>query len=328
MSDETLSAQVWKLLLRFRKNVWFRVTYLVLMGIIVSFLLVFTAGGLGCLVILAAPLLVFLVPYYFGERSLKRFALNALPVILIAILLGGALQTSALYSQRIPIQSAPGPFMSPTMALSNGTVIPLQSDSPRAFTFRVKLTSTVNATPDMFAVSLNLTTVTGLNDYPMSSSPMVNITVPGSFNNTRLGTWFETSVNLSTSIYAYGFSVWDRRANWTFTNVDIGPLTAPVASYYGLFAYFTSFSMILPFAFYYIILFMWWYTVRQRATRTRMLGAEPQIPKEKSKPKAELIEPTKSEKASKAAAFTCTNCGADVDESAEKCPNCGAVFEG
>ncbi|TLZ78996.1 MAG: zinc ribbon domain-containing protein [Methanobacteriota archaeon] len=34
-----------------------------------------------------------------------------------------------------------------------------------------------------------------------------------------------------------------------------------------------------------------------------------------------------SEKASKAAAFTCTNCGADVDESAEKCPKCGAVFE-
>ncbi|TLZ89354.1 MAG: zinc ribbon domain-containing protein [Methanobacteriota archaeon] len=327
MSPETFSVQLWNLLLRFRKTVWFRVTYLVLLGIIVSFLLVFTAGGLGCLVIIVAPLAVFLVPYYLGERSLKRFALNALPVILIAILLGGALQTSALYSQRIPIESAPGPFMSPTMALSNGTVIPVQSDSPRAFTFRVKLTSTVNATPDMFAVALNLTTVTGLNDYPMSAHPMINITVPGSFNNTRLGTWFETSVNLSTSIYAYGFSVWDKDSNWTFTNVDIGPLTAPVTSYYGLFSYFTIFSMILPFLFYFIILFMWWYTVRQRATRTRMLGAEPQIPKEKPKPKVESVEPTKSEKASKAAAFTCTNCGADVDESAEKCPKCGAVFE-
>src|SRR5260370_41433463 len=122
----------------------------------------------------------------------------------------------------------------------------------------------------------------------MSSYTMTNSPMQGSFNNPRLGTWFETSVNLSTSIYAYGFSVWDRDRNWTFTNVDIGPLTAPVASYYGLFAYFTSFSMILPFAFYFIILFMWWYTVRQRATRTRMLGTEPQIPKEK--PKAESAE--------------------------------------
>lgn len=328
MSDETLSVRVWNLLLRFRKTVLFRVTYLVLMGIIVSFLLVFAAGGLSCLVIVAAPVLVFIVPYYLGERSLKRFAFNALPVILIAILIGGALQTSALYSQRIAIESAPGPFMSPTMALSNGTVIPYASDSPREFTFRVKLTSTGNATPDMFAVSLNLTTVTGLNDYPMSAYPMAkNITAPGSFNNTRLGTWFEMSVNLSTSIYAYGFSVWDRDTNWTFTNVDIGPITAPVASYYGLFVYFTVFSMILPFLFYYIILFMWWYTVRQRAARTRMLGTAPEIPKEKPKPKVETAGPTKSEKASKAAAFTCTNCGADVDESAEKCPNCGAVFE-
>ena len=75
-----------------------------------------------------------------------------------------------------------------------------------------------------------VTTVTGLNDYPMSAHPMINITVPGSFNNTRLGTWFETSVNLSTSIYAYGFSVWDKDSNWTFTNVDIGPLTAPADS--------------------------------------------------------------------------------------------------
>ena len=328
MSPEKIPVRVWNLFLRFRKTLWFRVVYLVLLGVIVSFLLVFTAGGLGCLVILAAPLLVFLVPYYFGERSLKRFALNALPVILIAILVGGALQTSALYSQRIPIESAPGPFMSPTMALSNGTVIPLQSDSPRAFTFRVKLTSTVNATPDMFAVSLNLTTVTGLNDYPMSAYPMVkNITASGSFNNTRLGTWFETSVNLSTSIYAYGFSVWDRDANWTFTNIDIGPLTAPTPSYYGLFVYFTIFSIILPFLFYYIIVFMWWYTVRQRATRARLLGTAPKIPKEKPKPKVETAEPTKSEKASKAAAFTCTNCGADVDENDVKCPKCGAVFE-
>ena len=59
--------RVWNLLLRFRKTVWFRVTYLVLMGIIVSFLLVFTAGGLGCLVILAAPLLCL---YARAKRSL------------------------------------------------------------------------------------------------------------------------------------------------------------------------------------------------------------------------------------------------------------------
>src|SRR2546428_2996507 len=149
----------------------------------------------------------------------------------------------------------------------------------------------------------------------------------GSFTNPAMGTWSEPRVNPARRIYGYGFPVWDRDKNWTLTSLDFGPLTAPGANFYGLFVYFTAFSMILPFTFYYVILFMWWYTVRARATRTRMLGAEPQIPKETPKPKVDVATPTKSEKASKATAFTCTNCGADVDESAEKCPKCGAVFE-
>src|SRR5207249_9103632 len=50
--DDKLSVQVWKLFLRFRKTVWFRITYLVLLGLIVPNLLPFSAGGLGCLVII------------------------------------------------------------------------------------------------------------------------------------------------------------------------------------------------------------------------------------------------------------------------------------
>ncbi len=328
--DEKLSVQVWKLFLRFRKTVWFRITYLVLLGLIVPNLLPFSAGGLGCLVIILVPLAVFLVPYYLGERSVKRFALNALPVIVIAILIGGALSTNLLLSQAdaVPLASTPGPFMSPTMALANGTVVPYRADAPRTFTFRVKLTTTVDRMPGNFSVFMNLTTISGLasyatSDFPMSFSPGAN-----SSTNTHNGTWYElTNLNLSNQIYGYGFSVWDKDTNWTLTSLDFGPLTAPTANFYGLFVYFTAFSMILPFTFYYVILFMWWYTVRARATRTKMLGAEPQIPKETPKPKAEAAGPTKSEKASKATAFTCTNCGADVDESAEKCPKCGAVFE-
>ena len=76
MSPEKISVQVWNLLLRFRKTPWFRVAYLVLLGVIVAYLLPFTAGGLGCLVIFVAPLAVFLVPYYLGERTVKRFLLT------------------------------------------------------------------------------------------------------------------------------------------------------------------------------------------------------------------------------------------------------------
>lgn len=214
------------------------------------------------------------------------------------------------------------------MALANGTVAPYHADPPQAFTFRVKLTTTGNATPTRFAVFMNLTTISGLASYTTSNYPMAFSPGNRSSNNTRLGTFYEfTTLSLSNTIYGYGFSVWDGDKNWTFTNLDFGPLTAPVTNFYGLFVYFTAFSMILPFTFYFVILFMWWYTVRARATRTRMLGKEPEIPKEPPKPKLSSVGPTRSEKASKAAAFTCTNCGADVDESDTKCPKCGAVFE-
>src|SRR5437870_12864027 len=99
VSPENISVQVWNLFLRFRKTPWFRVTYLVLLGLIVPNLLPFAAGGLGCLVIILVPLLVFLVPYYLGERSVRHFALNALPVIVIAILVGGAQSTNLLRSE-------------------------------------------------------------------------------------------------------------------------------------------------------------------------------------------------------------------------------------
>ena len=101
-----------------------------------------------------------------------------------------------------------------------------------------------------------------------------------------------------------------------------GTLFGYPACVYGFFVYVTAFSMILPFTFYYVVLFMWWYTVRARQTRARMTGGEVEIPKAKTNPK-----PARDEKAAKATAFTCTNCGADVNETDEKCPKCGAVFE-
>src|SRR5207245_4146962 len=121
----------------------------------------FAARGLGRLVIILVPLLVFLVPYYLGERSVRRFALNALPVLVMAILIGGALSTNVYLSQgdAIPLASTPGgAFTSPTMALTNGTVAPYHADAAREFTFRVKLKATVDRMPGNFSVFMNLTT--------------------------------------------------------------------------------------------------------------------------------------------------------------------------
>ena len=161
------------------------------------------------------------MPYYLGERSVRRFALNALPVILIAILIGGALSTNLLLSQAdaVPLASTPGPFMSPTMALANGTVIPYRADPTQPFTFRVKLKTQANATPTDFAVFMNLTTISGLASYATSDFPMTFSPGANSSTNTHNGTWYElTNLNLSNQIYGYGFSVWDKETNWTLTN--------------------------------------------------------------------------------------------------------------
>ncbi len=312
---------------KFRKTPWFRVTYLVLLGLIVSQLYPLTASSvLFCLAVLLMPLLVFVVPYWLGERKARRFGVNALPVFLIAILITGAISTQALLSldRAIPLRSFPDFQSNSRMALSNGTVTPYRADPSTTFTFRVNLTTTVNGTPTAYRVYLNLTVVSGLSATELPAQPMAYSPGARSANNTKNGTWYETRINLADSIYGYGFSVTDGK-NWTLAGPDFGPLTASTATYYGFWVFVTAFQMILPFTFYYLIVFMWWYTVRAREMRKRMLPGELEIPKEKMpRPKP---EPDSGEKAAKTAAFTCTNCGADVDATAEKCPKCGAVFE-
>ena len=325
MTSQDILASLRTTFQKFRKTPWFRVTYLILLGLIVAQLYLLTASAIACVVILLMPVLAFVVPYWLGERKPRRLAVNALPIFLVAILIAGAMSTQALLAQdrAVPIQSFPNFRSSPTMALSNGTVTPYRGDPSQPFTFRVKLTTTVDgAPPENFTVYLNLTIITGLTAFDRPSHPMVYSPGNGSSNNTKNGTWYVAQENLTDSIYGYGFAVKDQGSNWTAAGPDFGPLTAPGTTFYGFFLYVTAFSMILPFTFYFVILFMWWYTVRARQTRARTTGGEVDIPKEKTKPK-----PARDEKAAKATAFTCTNCGADVGETDEKCPKCGAVFE-
>src|SRR2546429_3520516 len=118
-------------------------------------------------------------------------------------------QSPPSQADAVPLASTPGPFMSPTMALANGTVIPYRADPTQPFTFRVKLKTQTNATPTDFAVFMNLTTISGLASYATSDFPMTFSPGANSSTNTHNGTWYElTNLNLSNQIYGYGFSVW------------------------------------------------------------------------------------------------------------------------
>ena len=323
---------------KFRATVWFRITYLVLLGIIVAELHVLALSSIACLVILLMPVSTFVVPYWLGERKPRRFAVNGLVVFSVAILLAAAMSTQALLTQKdaIPLRSLPE-FQTSKMILSNGTVTPYHAPPSTTFTFRVRLTTTVNGTPDAFPVYLNLSILRGLSFSPLSANQMTPRLGNDSANNTKAGTWYETRVNLSDAIYGYGFSVRDQGGNWTFSNADLGPVIASGWTLYGFFVFAVAFAygvILVALLFYFAILFLWWYTSRTREARakatSRMAETSKAVPKEgtKESPKASSDSPlTFGGKAAKATAFTCTNCGADVEETDAKCPKCGAVFE-
>ena len=326
MTAQDLLNTLRKAFQRFRDTPWFRVTVLVLLGLLVAQLYVLTASAVACVAILLMPVTAFVVPYWLGERKMRRFAGNAVPIFVIAILVAGAISTQQLLSQAdaVPLQSFPSVQPPSPVILTNGTVTPYRAAPSELVTFRVKLTTTVNEAPDNYSVYLNITVVRSVTSFDRTSHAMAFDAANSTSNNTLDGTWFTTRQTLGDSIYGYAFSVRGKNTgNWTLTSADFGPITASGWTFYGFFTYATAFSMILPVTFYFLILFMWWYTVRARQARTRMVGRVPGKTKDATKPAADVG----GGKAAKAAAFTCTNCGADVSESDTKCPKCGAVFE-
>lgn len=322
----TFAEQFNKLFTTFRRSIWFRVAYLVLLGVIVAFMFPFTfsAGGTACLFLLLMPLLVFIVPYFTGERKGKNFLINVLPVFLIAVLLVAVLQTGASVDTPPQVLESYAPAGS-LLAIDNGTVTPYKQLGPADFNFtlRVKATGGVNAS--QVSAYLNLTTFSGLSTseqgFAMSPDPWRN-----AGNGSANGTWYYLSMPLDRAVYEFGFWANDTQGNWTATLFPLGPIAAPYADYYGLWLYFSAFYLAIPFSFYFIILFMYWYSARMRRVRSRMLDLGT-AEKKAGGGEAPTKGTAEGKVSKKAAAFTCTNCGADVDETDEKCPKCGATFE-
>jgi hypothetical protein len=328
-SEEVLAA-LRKAFTAFRATVWFRVVYLVVLGVIVAQLYLYVQSALACLILFLIPIMVFIVPYWLGERKIRRFAANGAVVFTVALLTAAAMATQVVLAQHeVPreLQSIPGRQAAPGVALWNGTVEPYQGQPGQTFTFRVNLTTTWNTTHDQFDVYLNLTIVDGLSisgaDHKMAFSPG-----PTSSPNPKNGTWYEWNMSLGGSVYYFSFSVTGHQ-NWTSTFSDLGPITASGWTFFGFWTYALLLSGGLPteFLLYLGILFLWWYTIRSREAARRRGVPSPREPT-KEPPPSDTATPNLEGKAAKAAAFTCTNCGADVSEADIRCPKCGATFEG
>lgn len=338
-----------KAVLRFRQSKYFRPFYLGILGLVVTGLFYLTGGSevTFCLGALAMPTAVLVIPYWLGERSLKNFAINAAPVFVIALLLVAAFQTNAILSQGPPALTSGVDPLTPNRSLPhfsfwNGTVEPYQGAADQNYTFRVRL-KTINATGAVVPHPTNITIVTNLSQSgdllggDLLVVPMREDSTQTDFSN---GTWYLAEQKLPAAIYAFRFWVNDTNVNNTVVStVVIGPLNASPATYYFATAEVTLVNLIFPVSFYFIIVFMYWYTIRMRKMRERMTDRTRGEPLDLEKgpakgetakegegpapPRDALSKTTKK----KPAAFTCTNCGADVTEDDEKCPKCGAVFE-
>ena len=317
-----------KLFTKFRKSVWFRVFYLAILALIVVGLYQGSAGTSPtvCLSLLLIPVSVFVLPYWLGERRLRHLLLNALPVFLAATLIIGVLQTDSTFNVG-PVQLDTGPWTNPPAQVSlwNGTVEPQQAPPGTNFTFHVRLlkTGVANGTP--VSVYLNLTTLGAFTAVPWS----VPMTVDSAANNSN-GTWYVATQTLGSDLYGFYFFANQTNGNWTATAGLLQPITASWASVYAFWISWTGLRGILfPAIFYLLIVFMYWYTVRTRKLRQRMMErrATGKAEDTEKKPAGEEGDTAAEGKAGKVAAFTCTNCGADVTEDDEKCPKCGAVFE-
>jgi predicted RNA-binding Zn-ribbon protein involved in translation (DUF1610 family) len=329
----------------FRKTKWFRGLLLVVLGFIAAGLFSLTGGGTigACLGIILIPVSTFVIPYWLGERSLKTLAINIVPVFVIAIVIISAMQTQSIVAQGRPaltsgVDPATPNASLPALTLWNGTVDPYGAPSSnQIYVFHVRLKLAANVSANRTTVYVNVSQFSGFSRtdafYPMQVD-----------TNTTNGTWYVVSESLPPGIYGFYFSanstpVWTS-ANSTFSSAVFAPVSAPWTDWYGFWLLYVAYEMIFPVSFYFIILFMYWYTVRTRRTRARLLetaqkkkaASREEAPKETAKDASVGAGETSKSEAGvettkKAALFTCTNCGADVTEDDEKCPKCGAVFE-
>lgn len=314
-------------LVPFRKSVWFRVFYLVFLGLITFALFRFLvySPSTQCLALLLIPITIFIFPYWLGERSSKNFLINVIPVFVIALVLIAAQQTAVstdptpVYLEGIPTTSFPS-----NLTIYNGTVTPFKASGPAVFNFTVQIVGTgVNAS--QVSVAVNLTPYTNFGWGEPQSIPM---TLDPAHANTNESAWYVAETTVGPTINLFNFYTTDSRGNHTETGLLLGPISAPALDYFGLWLYFVALSLLVPFSFYFVLIFMFWYTARMRRMRSRMVDTEA---KRKAGPEGEAEKTaeagTRGTAGKKPAGFTCTNCGADVTEDETKCPKCGAVFE-
>jgi hypothetical protein len=252
------------------------------------------------LIVLAA-LVTLLIPYFFGEKSIKKIAITGVVVVLISGGVFGNLYLMDIYDRPFP------PAYTDNELLMDGSVTPYSQAGASEFHLEVTYRGDL---PDS-NVSVRLTIIDMTAD--VDDTPIINNTpMAPKAGESLTGTprVYETDVTLPPSMYEHYFHLYENESdNWTAAWATTGPMNAPFSDYQGAMIMYGVMTIFLQVGMLFLIgLLMYWWLRKGKIEREKW--------------KAEL-----NEAKPKKGGFKCTECGAEVGDDDKFCPKCGVKFD-
>ncbi|MEK6851323.1 MAG: hypothetical protein AABY30_02160, partial [Candidatus Thermoplasmatota archaeon] len=254
---------------KFRKTAYFRLLYLFLVASLVVAVTV-TLLFLGCLIILVVPVVMLLVPHYFGERRIRNHVVNGLAVVIFATVLYAAIATPDLMSRPPTELAADGARAD----LSGGFVTPFLGDEGASFNFTVNVTST---DPDRG----NFTVQVLLIDHEGLGATLRTVRMEAAEDGDPAdGEEYYANVTLRPVFHSFNFQVLgvvnSTEAVLAETPLSVGPFNAPSEAYLSVLWLRVVYFMVVFYGTpFFLFLMIYWWIAKAKHVR----GAQP--PKEK-----------------------------------------------
>lgn len=279
--------------LKFRTN-----KYAIYVGLVLTFLvctlLLLYSSYLICFGLLLVAMAGYYIPVLFGMKSKKKLAVWGLVlIVLLAVPYTLVTIDNQKNAETVRIGTADG-------SMANGTVTPFYGNASTVHVFSVEVTN--SSYTDVRVVVYDV----------QSSSEVINSTMESSQNGT-LYTYTTTLVNQTS--YGYWFAASTPDGYKTTSTSNYGPVHVDDVS---LFVYWFPLILLVILIevglLYFLLLLMGFWMDRTKAKQAELKKQRPNV----------NLPPAKAGVEEK---FICSECGAEVPASADRCPQCGERFD-
>ncbi|MBI0583706.1 MAG: zinc ribbon domain-containing protein [Methanomassiliicoccus sp.] len=275
--------------------------YAIFVGLALTFavcvLLLIYASNLLCFGLLLVALAGYYIPYLFGMRSKKKLAVWGIVLILLLALP----YTVSVVEQ---VKGYDGRTLSTASgSMVNGTVTPFQGDESTVHQFSVLVT-------DPALSDVRVLVFDGWTSVQEVNASMSASSAPGGTLYT-----YDTTLNNRT-VYIYGFIAFDGERYTSTSTSNYGPIHVTNGELYTHWLpVLTLYLFIQVGILYFLLLALSFWMERSKA---RVADAR------KKQGGNVVLPPAKSGKEEK---FICSECGAEVPSSSDRCPQCGERFD-